>query len=163
MSDEQKLRPIVDWSAAIWAGIVAGVVFYILNIFLIPYIYGGSSWAIIKYLSSTVLGQNVLPPPASFDLTALITSFLSTIILSLIFTSILAYIIHRGGLITGIIGGAIFGLALYYINFNTLTVFSPWLYAMKNSANLINHIIFGILAGGLYETFEVEEYELVSE
>ena len=147
----------VDWPAAFIAGLVAGPIFYLLNIILIPYVYGGDSWSVIRYLSSTILGKSVLPPPTGFHLSALIVSIISVLIITLLFTILVSYIIHRGGIITGIIGGAILGAAFYYINYNSLSVFFPWLYALNNSVTLINHIILGILAGGLYETFEIDD------
>ena len=160
MSEESKLRKVVDWSAAVWAGIISGTVFYILSIVLIPYVYGGNSSIIVRYLSSIVLGESILPPPATLEISVLIVSIFFTLILSIVFTLILAYIVHRGGIITGILVGAFFGLGLYFINYNTLTIYFEWFYALKNPMNLINHVVFGILSGGLYETFEVEEFEL---
>lgn len=162
-NDNTKPRLLVDWSATLWAGVVAGIVFYILSIILIPYVYGGSSSIIIRYLSSIVLGESILPPPATLDVSALIVSIVCTLVLSIIFTLILAYIVHREGIITGILVGALFGLGLYFINYNTLTIYFEWFYVLKNPMNMINHVVFGILAGGLYETFEVEEFELVRE
>ena len=153
------MRTVVDWPAALWSGIISGIVFYLLNIFLIPFVYGGNSWTIIRYLASPVLGESILPPPSTFNIQSLIISIICTIVLAIVFTLIVSYVLHRGGIIVGIIGGALFGLALYFINFNTLTLLVPWLYALSSLLMMLNHVIFGILAGGLYEAFEVEEYE----
>jgi hypothetical protein len=84
-------------------------------------------------------------------------------VLSIAFTLLIAYIIHRGGLITGILGGALIGLGLYTINFRTLTYVFPWFFAMESTSVLVNHLIFGALAGGIYEALEVEEFEPVYE
>ena len=154
------MRAVVDWSAAIWSGFISGSVFYLLNISLVPFVNGGNSWTVIRYLASPVLGESILPPPATFNIPALIVSIICTLILAIIFTIIVSYVLHRGGLILGITGGALFGLALYFINFNTLTLLVPWLFALSSPVMMVTHIIFGIMAGGLYETFEVEEYEL---
>lgn len=159
--DKSGMRAVVDWSAAVWAGIISGTVFYILNILLVPFVNGGNSWTIIRYLASPVLGESILPPPATYSIQALLVSIICTLILAVIFTIIVSYVLHRGGLILGITGGALFGLALYFINFNTLTLAVPWLYALSSPVMMVTHIIFGILAGGLYETFEIEEYELM--
>ena len=74
------------------------------------------------YLASPVLGESIVPPPATLSIPALIVSFICTIVLSIAFTVIVSYILHRGGLIVGIVGGGLFGLALYFIHFNTLTI-----------------------------------------
>lgn len=164
MSDKnQNRRLTVDWNATIISGLVSVCVFYLLNLFLIPYVYGGSYTTVIRYLSSVFLGQAIVPPPSGFNVTSLVVSILFIVILSLIFTFIVSYVFHRGGLITGIIGGAIFGLALYFIFFNSLTLLFPWLYVLKNDMTLINFVVLGILSGGLYETLEVEKYELVDD
>ncbi len=162
MADSKPTKKlIVDWNATIISGLISGAIFYLLNLFLIPFIYGGNYNSVIRYFSSVFLGEKILPPPASFDITALIVSLLFIVIFALIFTFIVSFVLHRGGLITGIIGGAIFGLALYFIFFNSLTLFFPWLYVLKNEMTLINFVILGVLSGGLYETFEIEESELV--
>lgn len=152
-------RQIVDWKASLISGLISGPIFYLLNILLIPYVYGGESWSVIRYLSSIVLGPEVLPPPSGFHLTALIASLISVIIFSILFTLLVSYIIHRGGILTGIAGGALLGLGLYIINYYSLSIFFPWLYALNNPVTLLNHVILGILAGGLYETFEIEYFE----
>lgn len=52
------------------------------------------------------------------------------LVLSLVYALLLAFIIHRWGLVVGIVGGALFGVAIYIINYYTFTalfslVFSP--------------------------------------
>ena len=66
--------------------------------------------------------------------------------------------LHRWGIIVGIIGGAIFGLALYLINFYTLTYFFPWFFPLRSWMMMLSHVIYGATAGGVYEALEVEEF-----
>ena len=66
--------------------------------------------------------------------------------------------IYRWGLIIGFFGGGLLGLALYVINFYSLSYFFPWFYAYRSWVMVVSHIVFGALAGGLYELLEVEEY-----
>jgi hypothetical protein len=145
-----EMRQIVDWRAAVWAGGVAGLVFLVFNLFITPFLAGGNAWVVLRLLASIVLGQGVLAPPATFDLTVLIVALLTHFILSLGFALLLAYILHRWGLIVGIVGGAILGLLLYAINFYTLTFFFPWFFAMRSWPVIVSHIIFGANAGGVY-------------
>jgi hypothetical protein len=104
-----------------------------------------------------------LAPPASFDLYALLAAFVTHYVLSIVFGMLLAYIIHRGGMLTGILGGAVFGLCLYYINIYTLTWQFPWFFVMRGWPFLLTHILFGAMAGGIYEGLEVEEFIPVRE
>jgi hypothetical protein len=157
------MRQVVDWRAAVWAGLIAGIAFLLLNLVLIPAVIGGNAWVVIRLFASIVLGPDVLAPPATFDPTALIVALVTNTILSVVFALIVAFIIHRGGLISGIIGGAILGLALYAINFYTLTYFFPWFFAMHSWIFAVTHALFGALAGGIYEALEVEEFVPVEE
>lgn len=66
--------------------------------------------------------------------------------------------IHRGGLLGGILGGALLGLAIYVINYYTFSFFFPWMHAISNTLLIVTHVLFGAMAGGIYEALEVEEF-----
>jgi hypothetical protein len=78
--------------------------------------------------------------------------------LAVIYALVLAFIIHRWGLVVGIIGGALFGLALYIINYYTFTALYPWFFPLRSWIALVGHIVFGGLAGGIYEALERDVY-----
>ena len=153
-----KSRKVVDFRAVFWAGIVSGLVFLVVNM-LLSLIILGTPWIFIRMVAALLLGQDVLPPPASFDPGVFIVAVLIHLLLSLLFTTILAMIIHKWGLAVGIIGGAIFGLALYAINFYTFSFFFPWFFPLRSWILLVSHIFYGATAGGLYEALEVERFE----
>jgi hypothetical protein len=153
-----RMRQLVDWRAALWAGIVSGAVFFILNLVLIPKSMGGNLWVTVRFMASLLLGEEVLPPPAAFAADALIAAILMNTLTTLAFGLLVAYVIHRGGLLLGILGGAVLGLAAYGINFYTLTYFFPWFFPLRGWVMAINHVILGALAGGIYELLEVEKF-----
>ena len=153
-----RMRQLVDWSAALWAGFIAGVVFLALNMVLMTQVVGGNVWVIIRYFASLVMGEGVLAPPATFDPLITIVALVVHFVLSIIFGLILAIIIHRWGLLIGIVLGAVFGLALYSINIYALTRFFPWFFVMNHWTFVVAHIIFGAVAGGVYEGLEVERF-----
>jgi len=157
-----KMRQVVDWSAAVWAGVISGIIFLVISM-LLAAIYIGSPWVITRLIASVVMGSGVLPPPATFDLTIFIVSVIVQLLLSIAFACILAIIFHRWGLLVGIIGGAIFGLALYFINFYTFSIIFPWFFPMRSWIMALSHVVFGALAGGIYEALEVEEFVPVEE
>ena len=162
-TSSQRMRQIVDWSASIWAGLGAGTIFLLLNLILIPAFIGGNAWVVIRLLASIMLGSDILAPPATFNLPALIAALIVHFALSIIFSMLITLTIHRGGLLTGIVGGALLGLGLYSINFYTSTLFYPWFFAMRNWVFILTHILFGALAGGIYEGLEVEEFVSVTD
>lgn len=156
-----KMQQIMDWKAALWAGLIAGFVFYLLNIFIVPLILGGNMWVIVRLFSSIFLGEEILAPPATFHATSLIVSIFTNIVLSVSFTFLIAFVFHKWGLLIGILGGALFGLGIYLINFYSLSYFFPWFFALSSWPFVITHILFGAIAGGVYELLEVEEFEPV--
>jgi len=154
----QRVRQVVDWSAAVWAGLIAGLIFLLLNLILTPIVFGANGWFILRFLASPVLGEGILPPPMSFDAAALVVGLLLHFALSIGFSLLLAFILHRGGLLTGILGGALLGLGLFFINFYTFTLFFPWFFALRSWIMVLTHIIFGAVAGGVYEGLGVAEF-----
>ncbi|NWF90099.1 MAG: hypothetical protein HXY50_11650 [Ignavibacteriaceae bacterium] len=153
-----KLKQVMDWKAAIRSGIISSAVLLLLILLFVPAIRGWNAWIIVRYIASISIGQSILPPPANFHLTALIAALVTHLIISIGAAILLAFIIHRWGLLVGIIGGAIFGLCLYGINFFSITYFFPWFYLIKGWEMLLSHIIFGAVAGGVYEVLEVEKF-----
>ncbi len=158
-----RMKQLVDWSAALWAGLAAGGLFWLFNVIAAPLFLSGNSWVYIRLLASVVLGEEVVAPPATFSLAALIASIGATLILAVIFALILAAIVHRWGMKVSVIVGALFGIALYCINFYSFTYFFPWFFLMRSWVMIAAHILFGILAGGIYEALEVVEFVPVLE
>ena len=54
----------------------------------------------------------------------------------------------------GIIGGALLGLCIYAINFYTMTYLFKWMFAMHSTVSVIAHLVFGAVAGGVYEMYD---------
>lgn len=153
-----RLEQVVDWRAAVLAGLIAGVVFLILQMVGRAMVTGGSVWLAPHYIAAMILGPDALPPPAPFDPLVVLIAIVLNTILSLIFTLILAAIIHEWQLITGVIVGALFGLALYAINYYSLSYFFPWFYPIRTWVDVAAHVLFGAIAGGIYEYLEIERF-----
>jgi magnesium-transporting ATPase (P-type) len=148
-----RSEQVMDWRAALWAGIIAGVLFLLSEALLPVLLFGGSPWATFRLVASMVLGEEVLTP-ARFDPLVVAVAVLLHVGLSVLYTWVLALIIHRGGLLTGILGGALFGLAIYAINYYTFTLFFPWFFSLRSWITIAAHVLFGAVAGGLYEALE---------
>ena len=110
-----------------------------------------------------VLGEAVLPPPTSFDAGIVITAVIVHFTLAVLYTLVLAFIVHRWRLLVSVIGGALFGLALYLINFFTFTFFFAWFYPARAWPFSLVHILFGALAGGIYELLEKDVFIIEAE
>lgn len=152
-------RQLVDWSAALWAGLIAGTVFFLAWTFLIPLAVGGNPWVMIRLMASLVMGTEVLAPPATAHTAALLVALLTHYAAVAFFAMLLAFILHRWGMVIGILGGAVFGFGLYLIDFYTMTYFFPQLFGFRGWEMALIYVAFGALTGGIYEGLEVEVYE----
>lgn len=157
---EPRLTQVMDWSAAVWAGILAGLAFLGFLAVVAPQLGLFNEWVYLRLIASVPLGQEVLAPPATFDAKVLGAAVITQLLLSVSFSIVIAFIFHRWGLFIGILGGALAGAALYVINFWALSYFFPWFYAMRGVDMLIGHILFGAVAGGIYEALEADEFEV---
>ena len=154
-----RFRQVVDWRAAFWAGLIAGTVFLVVNLFVVPALMGGSFWISVRLVASILLGRDILAPPATANTGALVAAIAVHYVLALAMAAVIAYVVHRGGLIGGILVGAILGLAFYFIDYYSLTFFFPQFFAMKHWSVLASHVLFGALAGGTYELLEDQIFE----
>lgn len=141
----------IDWSASIWAGIVAGAVFMALEMMMVPLFLGESMWGPPRMMAAIVLGEGVLPPPATFAPGIFVAALVVHFVLSVLYAVILAGIIARMGVATALAVGGLFGLGLYLINFYGFTVLFPWFAMARNWVSIIAHIVFGAVAAWGYK------------
>lgn len=158
-----RMEQIVDWRSAVIAGVVAGIVFLVAEMIGRAAVIGGSPWIPFRYIAAIVMGAEALPPPPGFDPVIFVVALLVNFVLSIIFSLILAAIVHEWELVVGIVVGALFGLALYAINYYTFTRFFPWFFPIRNWTDVLSHILFGATAGGVYELLEREKFVPVYE
>ncbi len=155
---ELRREQVMDWSSAVLAGVIAGTMFILALAFVAPIVFEFSAWVYIRLMASLFLGEAILAPPSTFDGTALAVALVTHFVLSILFSISIAFVFHRWGLWVGVLGGALFGLALYGINFFAMNHFFPWLIQMRGVDMLLGHILFGAVAGGVYEALVVEEW-----
>jgi len=141
----------VTWRAVLVSGLVAGTLFLLTDVILAPAILKVDVALILRYFAALVLGSKVLTQVGS---SILITGIIVHYVLSLIFALVIALVVHRWGIVVGIVGGALLGVAIYGINLYTVTLLFPWFFAINSTVILLSHAIFGAVAGGVYEMFD---------
>ena len=152
------MRQVMDWRAAVIAGLLAGGLTMLLRMILWATAAGGSIWTPFYHSAALLLGPERFVPAGAPEAGIVAVGALAHMALSLVYTVLLAFIIHRWGLIVGILGGALFGLALYLIHYYSMTYLFPWFYPLRSWLVLVSHIFFGAIAGGLYEALERDIY-----
>lgn len=145
----------IDWSSAIWAGLIAGLVFLILEMTLVPLFGMGSPWGPPRMIAAIVLGDGVLPPPETFDLGILLAAVSVHFVLSIVYGIALAFLVQRISTTaaTTAVGGG-FGLALYLVNFYLFTTLFPWFAMARNGVSIFAHVVFGAAAGWAYKVLQ---------
>lgn len=153
----RSIQRNVTWRAIPIAALIAGAVFLAVNMLVTGLVLGLSPQTILRYAASSVLGPSVLTD-TSFAVTTF--GFLMHWVLSLLYTLIIAIVVHRWGLWVGIIGGGILGLCIYVIIFYAVTLIMPWLFAISGPLLAFNHVLLGAMAGGIYESLDTYDLPL---
>jgi hypothetical protein len=108
----------LDWRAAVWAGLTAGLVFMVLEMLLVQLFGDGTMWGPPRMIAAIVLGRDVLPPPATFAAGVFVAAMVVHFVLSLAYAFIFGWIVSRWQLtVTGAAtdrrsGGSISGFTM---------------------------------------------------
>lgn len=141
----------LDWKAAIGSGIIAGIVFMMVEMIMLPLFLGGSPWGPPRMMAAMVLGSGVLPPPATFDLGILMMAMMVHFPLSIIYAIGFGWILGGIKKLPLIAVGAAFGLAIYLVNFYIFTEVWPWFEMARNWVSIFAHIVFGVVLAWSYK------------
>ena len=152
-----SVQRTIDWSAAIWSAIIAGVVFMMLEMIMVPLFGGDSPWAPPRMIAAIGMGSDVLPPPATFDLTVMMVAIVIHLILAVVYAVILAFVINRQQMGMAILSCAIFGLALYFINFYGFTAVFPWFAMARNLISIFAYLLFVLVLAWSYKGLQARK------
>ena len=146
--------PSLNWRAALAAGIVAGTVATAAQVILwwtftddLPEIFFRDA----RLTAAILLGQSVLPPPATPDRTVILVAGLIHVLLSMAYGFALACVISRLTRRTALLAGCVFGLILYAVNMHIVTNVYPWFSAARDWITVVTHVIFGISLAAIYK------------
>jgi len=144
----------IHWSAAIWAGIIGGLVFAVLEVVLRPLVQGMSPWAPLHMIGAIALGPGAMATPDTFDLKVIGAAVVLHLVLAIVYAVILALIVARLDAGMAAIAGAVYGFALYLVNFYVFTKWFPWFADARDWISILTHIVQGALWGYLYKVLE---------
>ncbi len=150
MNDRDAIAPQISTKAALWAALIAGAVFMMLEMIMVPVFMGGSPWGPPRMIAAMGMGEGVLPPPATFDAVIMMVAMLIHFGLSVILAFVFAFI-ARGrdfGMVIGL--GAVFGLVVYLISFYGMTAIFPWFAMARHWVSILAHVVYGAVLGWVY-------------
>lgn len=151
----------IDWSAAIVAGIVGGILFLVLEMLLAPIFTGAPSiWAPPRMIGAIGLGKEVLPPPATFDLGVVMMAMVIHFATSILFAVVLAFIIRNLGMGAAVGVGIVLALLLYLFVFYGMTPVWPWFAGARNWLSILVHVVFGAVVAWWYKARSTPRDEL---
>ncbi len=142
----------INLKAVIWASIVAGAVFMMLEMLMVPIFMGGSPWGPPRMIAAIGMGKSVLPPPATFDAGIMLIAMLIHYSLSLIFAFVFAFIARGRSISMTTMMGAIFGLVVYFVAFYGMTAVFPWFAMARGWIGIFAHLVYGSVLGLVYAT-----------
>ena len=144
------VAPKINVKAALWAAVIAGMVFMMLEMIMVSVFMGGSPWGPPRMIAAIGMGERVLSPPATFNADIMMAAMLIHLGPSVILAFLFAFI-ARGrpiGMVT-LIGGA-FGFAIYLISFYGMTAVFPWFAMARGWVSIFAHIAYGAVLGWVY-------------
>ncbi len=142
----------INLKAAIVAGIIAGVVFMMLEMVLVGTVGGQSPWGPPQMIAAMAMGKGVLPPPAAFDPVIMAVAMMIHLVLSILLGVVLGWVIShwRLSLVAAIVAGIGFGLLVYFLNFYVMTAVFPWFAMARGGISIFAHAAFGLVLGWAY-------------
>lgn len=154
----------ISAKGAIWAGVVAGIVFIMLEMALVVAVQGQSPWGPPRMMAAIVMGEGVLPPPGTFDLTIAMVAMAVHMVLSILLGFIFGFIASKLqlGLALSIVAGTVFGLVVYLVDFYVFTAVFPWFAMGRGPINIFAHAVFGFVLGWVYHAIarpDVDRFE----
>ncbi len=155
------MRTAVNWKAAIYAGIIAGVITTLVQITLWWGFWDVLPWILYRdarLTAALVLGVGVLPPPVTFDWLVMSAATLIHFSLSIVCTVLLACLISRCALPCAVLVGGVWGLSLYVINLHGFVQLFPWFEVARDWITFLTHVAFGISAAVVYRILADHRY-----
>jgi len=149
-----ELHSVTDWRAAALAGVIAGLVFLMLEMVLVWMVQGQSPWGPPHMIAAMVLGSDVLPSMgtwAPFDLKIVLTAMVIHFPMAIVYGLVGAWLMHRFDWVGAMMIGAALGLAAYIVNFYLIAPMAfPWFEMGRNWIGAFSHIMFGLTLGVAY-------------
>lgn len=139
----------IVWRSAVLAGLIGGLAYLAMQFLWSSLATGAGSWTWFRFTGAIVLGRGVLTQEA-FDLAVFVVALLVHFGLSIAYAIVLGLVVARGGSGRAVLIGALFGAAVYALNYYAFTAAFPWFVELRHNVTLVNNVVFGVATAAAY-------------
>ncbi|HXF46957.1 MAG TPA: hypothetical protein VNK91_12645 [Burkholderiaceae bacterium] len=139
----------IAWRPAVLAGLIGGLAYLAMQFLWSSLATGAGSWTWFRFTGAIVLGRGVLTQE-TFDLTVFVVTLLVHFGLSIAYAIVLGLLVARGGTGLAVLIGALFGAAVYAVNYYAFTAVFPWFVELRHNVTLVNNVVFGVATAAAY-------------
>jgi len=147
----ENSSPRTIWSAAVFAGFMGALAFFVWEILTRWWIAEQTPWVTVRLIASIALGAEAARASIENDLSFTLVAAAVHLALSICFACLIAPLLRRFSRSRAIFIGLGFGAALYIVDFYIVapTLF-PWTMELRDGATFIGHLVFGTTVAGVY-------------
>ncbi|WP_454727185.1 MULTISPECIES: hypothetical protein [Cupriavidus] len=160
MQSHHYVRRLPDWMAAAVSGLAAGALLMVVELFWSTMVAGVNPWGTTRMIAAIVMGPDVLQTSlfsVSTVAAALVIHFVLGAVLGMILAVIIAPFHFDSSVGMVLLTGAVFGLAVYLVDFYGMTRFFSWFADARGWHTLMGHLIFGMTAAIAYWKLESKD------
>lgn len=139
----------IPWRPAALAGLIGGVAYLAMQFLWSSLATGAGSWTWFRFTGAIVLGRGVLTQE-TFDLAVFVVALLVHFGLAIVYAIVLGLLAARGGAWLAVLIGALFGAAVYALNYYAFTAAFPWFIELRHNVTLVNNVVFGVATAAAY-------------
>jgi len=145
---------VLDVPAAAVAGLVAGLVYIVVQAALQLVTAGEGVGPAVRRAAATLIGRWSTPATDSLPLLPTLLAVLVHFVVAVILALVLVVIARRWRMLLTLAAGLVLGLVVYVVVFYLLQTRLTWLADYRGWESLVSYLAFGGVAGVLYELFE---------
>jgi hypothetical protein len=135
-------------------GIIAGVVFLIIEMALVPVVFHKSPWLFPRMAAAILLDRNAVNPQV-FDFGTVRLGIEIHFALSVFYTFIFMPFVRDTRLLVTTVLGMLYGVLLYFTNYYLFGYeFFPWFEDSQDWVSIVGHMGYGGTAGYVYKEYQ---------
>jgi hypothetical protein len=136
--------------AGVIAGVIAGAAYLLAQVSFAAALRPGGAAEPLQRIAAMLMGPDIAPPPAEITFTVFGMAMIIHFALSMTFGRIVSVLSWRRRTGTGILVGALVGLALFALDFGLIAPAAfPWFEDSLRWPTMVDHALFGAVAAAV--------------